>query len=93
MFARPICSNGNFIAQSVWAPIDKLAVTAADAAHALGAGTEPPTPSAKVNGVPTYYATQINVTKANLCAFVTKIAPPGWVSAKDVFGADNKSCE
>ncbi|MBB5399407.1 substrate-binding domain-containing protein [Paraburkholderia youngii] len=78
--------------QSVWAPIDKLALTAADVAHALGTGAAPPAPSATVNGVPTYYAPQVNITKANLCEFVRKIAPTGWVTAKEVFGADSKSC-
>lgn len=79
--------------QTVWAPIDKLALTAADVAHALGTGTSPPAPNATVGGVPTYYAPQINVTKANLCEFIKKIAPAGWVTAEEVFGADSKSCE
>ncbi|MBB5399421.1 substrate-binding domain-containing protein [Paraburkholderia youngii] len=79
--------------QSVWAPIDKTALKAADVAHALGTRVAPPAPTTTVNGVPTFYVPQVNVTKANLCEFITKIAPAGWVTAKDVFGPEGKSCE
>lgn len=79
--------------QTVWTPIDKMAKDAADIAHALGAGTEAPKPSATVNGIPTNYVDLVSVTKDNLCAFVTKIAPSGWVSQEQVFGKDASTCK
>ena len=46
-----------------------------------------------VNGIPTDHVSLINVTKDNLCDFVTKIAPPGWVARDQVFGARAGSCK
>src|SRR5205085_6378893 len=72
--------------QTIWTPIDKMAKDAANIAHALGSGTEAPKPSATVKGIPTNYVDLVSVTKDNLCAFITKIAPSGWVSQDQVFG-------
>ncbi|SHJ40897.1 D-xylose transport system substrate-binding protein [Paraburkholderia terricola] len=41
--------------QTTWTPIDKMARDAANIAHDLGTGKEPPAPSAVVNGVRTDY--------------------------------------
>ncbi|MEZ2311724.1 substrate-binding domain-containing protein [Paraburkholderia sp. RCC_158] len=79
--------------QTTWTPIDKMAKDAADIAHALGSGSPTPAPSATINGVPTDYVKLTSVTKANLCGFVTTIAPKGWVSEQQVFGADAKTCK
>ena len=79
--------------QTVWTPIDKMAKDAANIAHALGSGTEAPKPSATVKGIPTNYVDLVSVTKENLCAFITKIAPSGWVSQDQVFGTGASTCK
>ncbi len=77
--------------QTVWTPIDKMATRAADIAHAFGTGAEPPAPDATVDGVPQAYVDITSVTQSNLCEFVTKIAPAGWVTVQEVYGKD--SCD
>lgn len=77
---------------SVWAPIDQMAETAATAAHALGTSKTPPKANAEVAGVPTVYVPLIPVTKANLCEFITRIAPKGWVTPREVFGSAPSPC-
>ena len=78
--------------QTTWTPIDRMAADAANIAHALGTGTEPQAPTEVVNGVPTDYVPLTSVTKDNLCEFITDIAPEGWVSTDEVFGAGNDPC-
>ncbi|WP_415853707.1 substrate-binding domain-containing protein [Sinomonas sp. G460-2] len=75
--------------QTVWTPIDEMATKAADIAHAFGTGVNPPAPDATVDGVPQAYVHITSVTKSNLCDFVTKIAPKGWVNIHDVYGKDS----
>ena len=79
--------------QTTWTPIDQMATDAANIAHALGTGKGVPPPNATVNGVPTDYVKLTSVTKKNLCDFITKIAPKGWVSEEQVFGAKAGSCK
>ena len=79
--------------QTTWTPIDRMAKDAANIAHALGTGAKPQAPSEIVDGVPTDYVKLTSVTKDNLCKFIREIAPKGWVSTKDVFGAGENPCE
>jgi D-xylose transport system substrate-binding protein len=79
--------------QTTWTPFDTMAKDAANLAHALGTGKDIPAPSATVNGTRTDYVKIVSVTKANLCEFVTKIAPNGWVSKAQVFGSSANSCQ
>lgn len=79
--------------QTIWTPIDEMARSAADVAHALGTGKELPAPSEVVDGVPHKYVKLVSITKDNLCEFITKIAPSGWVSQDDVFGKGKHPCK
>jgi D-xylose transport system substrate-binding protein len=79
--------------QTTWTPFDKMAKDAANIAHALGTGKEPPSPSATINGTRTDYVNIVSVTKSNLCDFITNIAPKGWVSENQVFGAKAGTCK
>src|SRR3954451_1995070 len=79
--------------QTTWTPIDQMPKDAANIAHALGTGAKPQAPSEIVNGVPTDYVKLTSVTKDNLCKFITEIAPKGWVSPEDVFGAGKNPCD
>lgn len=78
--------------ETVWTPIDEMARDAADIAHAFAAGQKPPAPDATVDGVPRDYVKITSVTKSNLCDFITKIAPKGWVTPDEVFGAGTTEC-
>ncbi|MCA4135387.1 substrate-binding domain-containing protein [Arthrobacter sp. M4] len=75
--------------QTVWTPIDEMARRATDIAHAFGTEATPPAPDATVDGVPQAYVNITSVTKSNLCEFVTKIAPKGWVTVNEVYGKDS----
>lgn len=79
--------------ETTWMPIDQMARSAADIAHALGSGGSVPEPDATIRDIPTMYIPLINVTKDNLCEFVTKIAPAGWVSVEEVYGAGVTTCK
>ena len=79
--------------QTTWMPIDEMAKVAADAAHDLGSGVEPRTKGVMVDGVPTFYPKLTSVTKENLCEFVNKISPPGWINTDDVWGAGVNPCK
>ncbi len=76
---------------SVWTPIDQQGKIAASAAHDLANGKAPPA-SAKIGGVPTAFVKVVEVNKANLCKYITKIAPKGWVKVTDVFPGKPKAC-
>lgn len=78
--------------QTTWTPIDKMARDAANIAHDLATGKEPQAPSAVVNGVRTDYVALTSVTKSNLCDFVTKISPKGWISERQVFAGGAGTC-
>lgn len=79
--------------QTTWTPVDQMAKDAANIAHAFAAGKEPEVQGQVVDGVPIDYVRLTSVTKDNLCEFITKIAPRGWVNADEVFGAGAKPCE
>lgn len=78
--------------ETVWTPIDALAVSAADTAHALAAGEEPPQPDATVDGVKTDYVELTSIDTANLCEFITSVAPEGWASIQQVYGTEPTDC-
>lgn len=76
---------------SVWTQIDQQGKIAMDVAVKL-AKKEAVKPETTIdNGsskpIPARVAPVVAVTKDNLCDFINKIAPKGWVTAKDVFGA------
>jgi len=79
--------------QTTWTPIDQMAVDAANIAHDLGTGVKSRIAGVVENGVPTDHPKLTSVTKDNLCEFITKIAPKGWVSTDEVFGAGTNPCK
>lgn len=79
--------------QTTWTPIDQMAKDAAEIAHDIGSGTKSRIEGVVVDGVPTDYPKLTSVTKDNICEFITKIAPKGWVSTDEVFGAGNNPCK
>jgi D-xylose transport system substrate-binding protein len=76
---------------SVWTPIDQQGKLAAAAAHDLANGKKPPA-AAKIGGIPTAFVKVVEVNKANLCRYITKIAPKGWVKVTEVFPGKPKAC-
>ena len=76
---------------SVWTPIDIQGKLAAKAAHTLAIGKKPAS-QARVNGIPTAFVKVVEVNKGNLCRYITKIAPKGWVKVTDVFPGKPKAC-
>jgi D-xylose transport system substrate-binding protein len=74
---------------SVWTQIDQQGKIAVEVATKLARG-EKVTPETTVdNGsgkpIPARVAPVVAITKDNLCDFVNKIAPKGWVTAADIF--------
>lgn len=78
--------------ETVWTPIDEAAVSAADLAHALASGDGIPEPDDTVDGVKTDYLNLTSVDSANLCQFITEIAPTGWASVQQVYGEESTTC-
>lgn len=78
--------------ETVWTPIDQMAKYAADLAHAFATGGSIPKPDEEIDGVPVHNVAVENVTSANLCDFITKDAPKGWVTTADVYGAGKSQC-
>lgn len=79
--------------QSTWTAVDKQAINAMNIAHALAKGEEPPASDAETeSGVPILHTPLSSITKNNLCEFVTKTAPEGWVTQDQVFGVGAKTC-
>jgi D-xylose transport system substrate-binding protein len=76
---------------SVWTPIDQQGKLAAAAAHSLANGTKPAA-QAKVQGIPTAFVKVVEVNKANLCRYITQVAPKGWVKVTDVFPGKPNQC-
>ncbi len=73
---------------SVWTKIDEMAVAALQAAVALAKGEKPQADTTTNNGkanVPTKLIDVVAVNKENMCEFITKISPKGWVSADEVY--------
>lgn len=79
--------------QTVWTPIDQMGRDAANIAHALGTGKKPDVKTTAVNGINTDFVDTVSVTKDNLCEYITKISPPGWINPDAVFGAGNNPCK
>lgn len=78
--------------ESTWTAVDRQAINAETIAHDYATGHAPPKPDATTAaGVPVLYSPLTAVTKANLCAFITKIAPAGWVTQAQVFGSGQAS--
>jgi D-xylose transport system substrate-binding protein len=77
---------------STWTDGQVQAENAIAAAHALAHGLELPAPDEVVDGTPTKFSPQLNVTKENLCEFVTEIAPEGWADPKAVFEGTDVTC-
>ncbi|WP_166665370.1 substrate-binding domain-containing protein [Kribbella caucasensis] len=78
--------------QTTWTAVDKQATNAMTIAHAFASGSEPPTPDSKTQaGVPVLHTPLSSVTKDNLCEFLTKSAPTGWVKQEQVFGSEGAS--
>jgi D-xylose transport system substrate-binding protein len=80
---------------SVWTPIDQQGKIAMRTAISLAKG-EKVKPDAYIeNGsgskIPTKTVQVISITKKNVCNFINRIAPAGWVKASDVY-ADPKDC-
>lgn len=74
--------------QSTWTAVDQQAETAVNIAHAFITGQEPPAATSKTeSGVPVFNPALSSITKDNLCEFITKTAPQGWVTQEQVFGA------
>lgn len=73
--------------QTTWTAVDKQAANAMNIAHDFAAGDPAPKPDTKTDsGAPVLHTPLSSVTKDNLCNFVKKDAPPGWVKLADVFG-------
>lgn len=76
------------IARSVWTKIDLMGRAAVDAAVALAKG-ETPAANGKINNgygdIPADLVEVVPVTADNMCDWILKVAPKGWVTAKDVY--------
>jgi D-xylose transport system substrate-binding protein len=74
---------------SVWTRIDLMGAHATIAATYLAEKMTPPADGTINNGkkdVPSALVEVMSVTKDNMCDWITKIAPKGWVTIKDVYG-------
>jgi D-xylose transport system substrate-binding protein len=80
---------------TVFTKIQDEATAAANAAHALATKGQLQYDTKVNNGksdVPTSQVSSIAVNKANLCEFITKLAPSGWVQVSDVFPGKPSAC-
>jgi D-xylose transport system substrate-binding protein len=77
---------------TVWTQIDEQGKIAMDVADKLARKEKVTADTTIDNGskakIPARVAPVVAVTKDNLCDFINTIAPKGWVTAEDVFGAD-----
>ena len=76
------------IARSVWTKIDLMGRQAVDAAMALAKGETPAANGKTNNGyadIPSALIEVVPVTADNMCDWILKVAPKGWVTAKDVY--------
>lgn len=80
--------------QTTWTAVDKQATNAMDIAHAFASGEDAPEPTSKTDsGVPVLKTPLSSVTRDDLCDFITKVAPEGWATMKEVYGANaSDSC-
>ena len=75
--------------QTTWTAYDKMATDAMNIAHAFMTGQTPQEADSETeSGVPVDNPPLASVTKDNLCDFITTIAPAGWVTQEQVFGAN-----
>jgi D-xylose transport system substrate-binding protein len=80
---------------TVFTKIQDEAAAAANAAHALATKGQLKYDTKVNNGrsdVPTSQVSSVAITKDNLCEFITKLAPSGWVQVTDVFPGKPSSC-
>jgi D-xylose transport system substrate-binding protein len=81
---------------SVWTDLDEGGTSAVKAAVALARKQKPAIETTMVDlgagPVPTHLVNVMAVTKDNLCSFITKDAPKGWVTSDQVFGAGKAPC-
>ena len=82
---------------TVWTDLDEEDRTVIQAAVALAKGEKPNMTTEMTDDgkgpYPFHPIKVLEVNKDNLCDFVTKIAPKGWVSAKDVFPDNPNACK
>jgi D-xylose transport system substrate-binding protein len=82
---------------TVWSDLATQDKAAVDAAVALALGKTPDLKTVTVDdGAGSYPAYQVAVTeinKDNLCEFVTKLAPKGWTSVKEVWPDNPNACK
>ena len=82
---------------TVWSDLASQDKAAVDVAVALALGKTPDLKTVTVNdGAGPYPAYQVAVTeinKSNLCEFVTKFAPKGWTSVKEVWPDNPNACK
>ncbi|WP_164203445.1 substrate-binding domain-containing protein [[Micrococcus luteus] ATCC 49442] len=80
---------------TVFTNIQEEAAAAAAGAHQLAAKEPVASDTTTDNGlkaVPTRQIGVMTVDKSNLCEFITKVAPPGWVTVGDVFPDKANAC-
>ena len=82
---------------TVWTDLKEMDQATIDAAAALALGKMPTVSSVMVDDgageYPTHKVPVVAVDKENLCEFVNKLAPEGWVSAKDVWPDNPSACK
>ena len=82
---------------TVWSDLATQDKAAVDAAVTLALGKTPDLKTVTVDdGAGSYPAYQVAVTeinKDNLCEFVTKLAPKGWTSVKEVWPDNPNACK
>ncbi len=82
---------------SVWTDLDAQGAAAVKAAMALARKQKPPIATSAVDigagPVPTHLVNVVAVTRDNLCKFVTKDAPKGWVTVEQVYPDGAASCK
>jgi len=81
---------------TVWTDLDEEDRSAIRAAVALAKGEKPDMSVEMTDDgkgpYPFHPIKVLEVNKSNLCEFVTKVAPKGWVSAKEVFPDNPNPC-
>ena len=82
---------------SVWTDLDAQGAAAVKAAMALARKQKPSIATSAVDigagPVPTHLVNVVAVTRDNLCKFVTKDAPKGWVTVEQVYPDGAASCK
>jgi D-xylose transport system substrate-binding protein len=76
------------ITMSVWTKIDEMGARAIEAAVDLAQGKTPKQDGTLNNGmkdVPAAFIALEPVTAKNMCDWITHVAPPGWVTVKQVY--------